>query len=71
MKTDQEIINEALDLAREFYRLMGYVQADGYKFYEATHPQEIMCWNMAIVAFDIIGATDLLDVLDSVLESQS
>ncbi len=62
--TAQEIGDAGLELARRFYRRMGYVQREGYRFDLATHPQERLCWEMACDAFDQIMGTDLNEVMN-------
>jgi hypothetical protein len=63
-KTPEQIIREANALARRFYAALGYCVQDGYKFHEATHPQEVTCWHMAEIAFEQLQYTTLSDVLD-------
>lgn len=62
-KTDRQIIDEANELAREFYRQEGFVVMDGFKFYESSHPRAIKAWNMAVIAYEFLTGTDLTDVL--------
>ena len=62
-KTDRQIIDEANELAREFYRQEGYGVTDGFKFYESDHPRAIKAWNMAVIAYEFLTGTDLTDVL--------
>ena len=50
-------------LARTFYKAHGYEVDEGYKFYEATHPQEVSMWNLAVMAYEHIEGTDVLDAL--------
>ena len=57
------IVSQANELARSFYLLMGYVVADGYRFDEARHPQERLCWNMACEAYEFIDGTSPNDAL--------
>lgn len=64
MRTEKQLVGEGNELAREFYRCMGYVRPDGYRFDKATHPQEILCWNMACLAYDHIEGTDLQSAAD-------
>lgn len=40
-----EKVNEC---ARMIYSNMGYEVEEGYDFEQATHPQEILCYNIAI-----------------------
>lgn len=42
------------EIARLLYRRMGYLQKEGYNFEEATHPQEVMAWDMACIAWEEI-----------------
>ncbi len=58
-----EIIREANDLARAFYREHGCFVREGYRFDQAHHPQERMMWRLAVQAFAALRATDLDDVL--------
>ncbi len=59
----QRTIDDANSLARSFYLRMGYVVPEGYRFDEARHPQERMCWQMARDAYEALVGTDLDDVL--------
>lgn len=68
MKSDEEIVKSANDLARSFYAIMGYYVAADYQFYEATHPQEMMCWRMAVKAFDEVNGTDVENAMCSLEE---
>lgn len=51
------------DLARAFYKAHGYEVKDDYRFYEATHPQEVSMWNLAVMAYEHIEGTDVLEAL--------
>ena len=57
------IIREANELARSFYRHMGYVVPEGYRFDRAHHPTERMCWDMTVTAYLDLKAIELRDVL--------
>ena len=61
--TDKQIITHTNDLAREFYEMQGCVVKPGYKFYLATHPQEVLCWNLAAKAMEYISNTDVENAL--------
>lgn len=58
----RELLAQANGLARRFYRRMGNVRPEGYRFDRATHPQEQMCWLMACDAIDELFGTDMEDV---------
>lgn len=70
-KTAAELVNDGNELARLFYQSMGYAVPDGYKFYEATHPQEAGCWNQAVIAYEHIAGTDLEDCLNELIDNQN
>ena len=63
VKTPEKIVAEANDLARLFYRMSGCEVPDGFKFYEAHHPAEEGCWNMAVAAYEHIEGTEVEDCL--------
>lgn len=63
-KTVSEIVQEGNELARQFYRSMGCVVPEDHKFYEARHPQERGCWNLAVIAYEYIEGTDLEECLE-------
>lgn len=62
-KTDDEVVEECNRLAKDLYAMMGYTVRAGYKMYEATHPQEVMSWNMAAHAYEVIAGTDVKNAL--------
>ena len=39
-------------LAKEFYRIQGYVVREDYRMQDATHPHERACVQMAITAIE-------------------
>jgi len=49
--TDADVA-QANRLARLFYRMHGYVVAPGYDFANASHPQEVLIYTMAVVAIN-------------------
>jgi len=67
-KSDEEIVAAGLELARRIYKAMGYEVPVGYKFYDATHPQEQGMWNLAVIAFEELTGTDLEDALANIGE---
>lgn len=74
MRTPQEIIAQTNELAREFYRLMGYVVSEGHRFDDEgrinRHPQEALCWNMACAAQYELTGTDIEDVQTEILAAE-
>lgn len=69
MRTDEEIVRQTNELAREMYKIRGYEVPTDCKFYEFDrknyHPHEQECWNMACAAQEIITGTDPNDALDN------
>lgn len=63
MRTEKEIVDDANALARVFYGILGYQVEAGYRFDEATHPQEVAMWRMAVIAYENIEGTDVEDAL--------
>lgn len=64
MRTDAEIVEQTNRLARELYRLRGYVVAEGYRFDRATHPHMREAWEGACVAQEMLTETDPNEALD-------
>lgn len=62
---EQMIVARCNELARAFYKMNGKHVPDDYKFYEATHPEEVGCWDMAVAAYEHIAFTDVEDCLAS------
>lgn len=46
----KELKKKINSLANLMYKLQGYQQDQDYDFSKAYHPQEKMCWNMALVS---------------------
>lgn len=67
-RTAHQIVADANDLARIFYSLLGYQVEHGYRFDQATHPQESAMWAMAVIAYENIEGTDVEDALDEISE---
>lgn len=63
LKTSRELVAECNALARTFYRMVGCEVPDDYKFYEASHPAETGCWDMAVAAYEHIEGTPIEDCL--------
>lgn len=69
-RTEEQIVDDANALARVFYGILGYQVEPGYRFDEATHPQEVAMWRMAVIAYENIEGTDVEDALEQ-LEDES
>lgn len=57
--SDRQLADAGNALARQFYAAMGYTVAEGYRFDAASHPQEVLCWHLARIAYEELVATDL------------
>jgi hypothetical protein len=60
----REFVEWGNGLARRFYEEMGCVVPEGYRFDKARHPQERMCWRLAVVALEEVDGTDLQEMVD-------
>ena len=61
--SDAEVVRRCNELATLFYKAHGYQVEEGYKMYEATHPQEVGMWNLAAMAFEFIEGTEVEQAL--------
>ena len=62
-RTDLQVVMDCNELAREFYQLHGYVVPEGYRFDQASHPQEQLMWRLASLATVALTDTDPEDAL--------
>jgi hypothetical protein len=54
-KTDEQIVAECKELAREFFLMLGYQVRDGFKFYPAHRNGRVqLAWKMAVKAYEHI-----------------
>ena len=63
MRTEQQIIDQTNELARQLYSLAGYDVKKGYDFSNATHPQEKLAWSGACAAQLMLTDTDPEDAM--------
>lgn len=66
MRTDDFIVRQTNRLARELYRLRGYVVKKGYRFDKATHPHEVEAWAGACAAQEMLRKTNPNDALNNI-----
>jgi hypothetical protein len=66
-RTDQQIVDQTNELARQLYALRGYTVREGYRFDEATHPHEVEAWQGACAAQLLLTDTDPNEALDNLL----
>jgi hypothetical protein len=62
-RTPEEIINQTNDLAAAFYLLHGKKRPNGFRFWEATHPEERLMWELAVSAQEMLTDTNVDDCL--------
>jgi hypothetical protein len=70
-KRREKIVADANALAAKFYLQFDCQASAGYKFYEATHPQEVLVWNMACVAYGHINEVDVHAILEELQEDEA
>jgi hypothetical protein len=69
MRTDQQIIDQTNELARQLYAIRGYViKSPTYRFDRATHPMEREAWAGACAAQKLLTDTDPNDALDNLAD---
>lgn len=66
-RTDQQIVDQTNELARQLYALRGYAVREGYRFDKATHPHEVEAWQGACAAQLLLTDTDPNEALDNLL----
>ena len=70
MKTNREIVENCNALARKYYAMQGYQVDESFKFYQSTFPAEVLCWEMAMAAYDFIEGTEVDGALDEWIDDQ-
>lgn len=70
MRTDQEIVDQTLELARKLYSLRGYEAKPGFKFYDSQHPHELEAWEAACIAQELLTHTDPREALEATQDEQ-
>ncbi|MEX6370719.1 hypothetical protein AB6F62_22315 [Providencia huaxiensis] len=63
--TGRQVVDMANELARDYYKRLGYEVPFGYRFDKAIHPQEIALFDMACIAFDVLRETSVMDALSN------
>ena len=62
-RTAQQIVDQTNALARDLYRIRGYLIKEGYRFDQSTHPYEREAWLGACAAQEVLTSTDPNDAL--------
>lgn len=60
----QEILDKCNELAVTYYRNAGFEVPYTYNMHEATHPQEVSFWVMAVEACEILLDVYIPDILE-------
>jgi hypothetical protein len=63
MRSDEEIVQQTIALAGKFYEAFGFTHREGFRYWESSHPQEQLVWEMACVAQITLTNTDPNDAL--------
>ena len=61
--TNSELVDAAIELAGDFYSMMGYEHRPGFKYWESPHPQEQQVFEMACRAFEFIRGSDVMEAV--------
>lgn len=61
--TNRELVDAAIELAGDFYSMMGYEHRPGFKYWESPHPQEQQVFEMACRAFEVIRGSDVMEAV--------
>jgi len=69
-KTDKQLLAAGLRLADAFYSAHGNISRPRFKYYDSTHPSEVLMWELAVIAYAELTGTDLEDVLNNVRDEQ-
>lgn len=67
-RTDQQIVDETNEVAREIYARRGYDAHEGYRFDRATHPHEVEAWETACWIEERYTGTDPVEALANIDE---
>ncbi|WP_457970574.1 hypothetical protein [Acinetobacter calcoaceticus] len=60
----KEIIEQTNELARDFYKEMGYIETrSDFMFYSSQHPTEVLMWRFACMAQLELTDTDPDDLI--------
>lgn len=62
--TNEEIIEKAERLARQFYAVDGFAVPDWFTFRDATAPRAKQVWRKVVIAFEELLQTPLRDVVE-------
>ncbi len=64
--TNEELVNAAIELADDFYRLHGFEPKKNFKYWESSHPQEQLIFEMACLAFEKIRGSDVMEAIEDI-----
>lgn len=69
VRSEEQVVDDCNALARIFYSMHGCAVGDDFKFYEAHHPLEKLCWSMAAAAYEKFSGTDVENALAEIEDS--
>ena len=57
-RNNDDIVQQTIALAGQFYEAQGYRHRDGFRYWESAHPQERLMWQLACLAQIELTDTD-------------
>ena len=66
MRTPVEIINQTNELAARLYKKWGYDSKEGFRFDMSNHGHEIIAWQQACIAQEMLTYTNVEDVISEI-----
>lgn len=67
-RTASQIVDQTNEMARQFYKCLGYEGAKGFRFDQSGHPTEYTMWKMACIAQEMLTSTDPMNALSDMEE---
>ncbi|HGU0829543.1 TPA: hypothetical protein ACM6YZ_001808 [Escherichia coli] len=68
--TNRELVDAAIELAGDFYSMLGCTHRIDFKYWESPHPQEQQVFEMACRAFEVIRGSDVMDAIASLEDEE-
>lgn len=57
-RSSKQIVDQTNEMARQFYKCLGYEGAKGFRFDQSEHPTEYAIWEMACIAQEMLTDTE-------------
>lgn len=59
IKSNEEIYKQTLQLADEFYQMMGNISRPNFKYHDSNHATERLVWEMACLAQELLTNSEV------------